>query len=103
MMAARRERGALGASTARTYDVAAVAFVLLGAADQLRAFLFARSLWLDEASVVLNITRRSFRGLLKPLSYAQGAPVGWLWVEHASIRVFGNNEHALRAVPFVCG
>ena len=85
------------------YDAATAVFVGLGAADRIRAFVFGRSLWLDEASVVLNITRRSFHGLLKPLSYAQGAPVGWLWIEHTSIRMFGNNERALRALPFVCG
>jgi hypothetical protein len=61
-----------------------------------REWLFDKSLWLDELMVTYSITHRDFAGLLRPLSFNQAAPVGWLWAEHASIRLFGMNDLALR-------
>ena len=78
-------------------------FVLLGATIEVRAYAFNRSLWLDEASISLNITQRGFRALIQPLGLSQAAPIGWLWLQHAAVRAFGPNEQALRLLPLLSG
>jgi hypothetical protein len=75
----------------------------LGILFRLRQYLFDRSLWLDEALVVLNIIRRSPSELLKPLDYHQGSPLGFLALQKAAVLGFGTSEAALRLVPFLSG
>jgi hypothetical protein len=77
----------------------------LGAGVVLRVwqYLLNRSLWLDEAYLALNLTHRSFFGLLKPLDFDQGAPLGFLWLEKAALQVFGSREYALRLLPLLAG
>ena len=70
--------------------------LLVGLYLRTREWLFDKSLWLDELMVTYSITHRSFLGLLTPLNFNQAAPIGWLWAEHASIRLFGVNDMALR-------
>jgi hypothetical protein len=77
--------------------------VLFGIALRMRQYQFRRSLWTDEAMLTLNIIRRGYVGLTKPLDLLQGAPIGFLWVQRASVDVFGNNELALRLFPLVAG
>jgi uncharacterized membrane protein len=79
------------------------AFIILGILLRLRQYLFDRSLWLDESMLALNIIRRSPAELLKPLDYAQAAPVGFLWLEKLAVHYFGTGEMALRLVPLLCG
>src|SRR5690606_12042987 len=55
--------------------------VVLGIVLRLRQYFANRSLWVDEASLALNIINRSFGGLTQPLDYNQGAPVGFLFIE----------------------
>jgi hypothetical protein len=76
---------------------------VLGVVLRLRQYLFNRSLWLDESLLVLNLLNRSASELLKPLSYHQGAPVGFLMLEKAVIHFFGSGEMALRLIPFLAG
>ena len=76
---------------------------IVGVAVRLQALLSGRSLWLDEAMLATNITGRGYRGLLHPLDNAQGAPVLFLWVERTAVLVLGNNEWALRVLPFAAG
>src|SRR5216684_7540728 len=78
-------------------------FVGLGILFRLRQYLFDRSLWLDEADLVLNVIHRSPSELLKPLDYHQGAPLGFLMLEKSAVLGFGNDEMALRLVPFLSG
>lgn len=66
-------------------------------------YLFNRSLWLDESYLALNIIERSFFELLQPLSYNQGAPIGFLMVEKVVVKLFGGNEYSLRFLPFLSG
>ncbi len=61
------------------------------------------SLWLDEASLALNLATRSFGGLGAPLDYNQAAPVLFLWAERLVLQVGGINEWALRLVPLLAG
>lgn len=66
-------------------------------------FLERPSLWLDEASVALNIGRRSFTDLATTLDWSQLAPVPWLWLEKLLVSIFGMHEWALRAPALVAG
>jgi uncharacterized membrane protein len=61
-----------------------------------REWLFDKSLWLDELMVTYNFTQRGYAGLLRPLSFNQAGPVGWLWAERASVQLFGMNDMAVR-------
>jgi hypothetical protein len=79
------------------------ALILLGVALRLRQYLAFRSLWLDEAMLALNIVGRSFSGLLKPLDYNQGGPVGFLLAEKLVVNLLGNNELTLRLIPLLTG
>ena len=82
---------------------AAGVILLLGFILRLRQYLTGRSLWLDEAMLALNIVNRNFAGLLQPLDYDQGAPVGFLFVEKIFNSLFGEHEFVLRLFPFVVG
>ena len=75
----------------------------LGVILRLVQYLLNRSLWLDEAQLALNLAHRSYAGLLKPLDYHQGAPVGFLLLEKVALRSLGGSEYALRLLPLVAG
>lgn len=70
---------------------------------RLRAYFSGRSLWLDEAMLVLNLLRRSFGGLMQPLDYQQGAPLGFLFLQKGLILLLGEGELVLRLVPLLAG
>src|SRR5262249_20204617 len=77
--------------------------LLIGVVLRLSQYIANRSLWLDEAMLALNIVNRSFVELLQPLDYAQGAPLGFLFLEKALTLLFGNADYVLRFVPLICG
>jgi hypothetical protein len=83
--------------------VAVILILLLGLVFRLRQFLTGRSLWLDEAMLVLNIVNRNFAGLFQPLEYDQGAPIGFLLVEKSLNIMFGDHEFVFRLFPFMAG
>ena len=70
---------------------------------RLAQYLFDRSLWLDESMLSVNIVGKSFYELLGPLDYHQGAPLGFLMIEKASVQILGNSEYALRLFPLISG
>jgi len=70
---------------------------------RLTQYLSNSSLWLDESRLALNIVNRSFSQLLQPLDYGQGAPLGFLILEKAAVRLLGSSEYALRFLPLLCG
>lgn len=77
--------------------------VALGIILRLRQYLANRSLWVDEASLALNIVQRTFGALTLPLDYNQGAPIGFLFIEKFAILIMGNNEYGLRLFPLFSG
>lgn len=81
----------------------AIVLILLGIAVRMIQYLFNRSLWADEATLALNIGRRSFLELFQPLDYDQGAPIGFLLIEKLAVQLLGDNEYALRLFPLLSG
>ncbi len=57
----------------------------------------------EELLLTLNVASRSYTGLLQPLSYAQTAPVPFLWAERLAVQLNGVDQAALRVLPFVAG
>ena len=79
------------------------AILSYGVLLRLAQYLSNRSLWLDESMLSLNIIHRNFAELLRPLDYNQGAPIGFLMLQKALVRLLGPGEYALRLFPFLCG
>ena len=61
-----------------------------------RQFLLERGVWLDEASLGLNIADRDAWGLLKPLDHGQAAPVLYLETLETFSKIFGLSLQSLR-------
>ena len=87
---------------ARWIDRATWGFVGVGLALRVVAYLLDFPLWWDEAFVAVNLLRRDFAGLLRPLDYGQVCPLVFLWAELASVRLLGFSEWSLRMVPLLC-
>ena len=103
-MAPRR----LEAASARLSSIVASpalpwAIVTGGIILRLARYLADRSLWLDESYLALNLMNRSFGQLIHTLDYNQGAPLGFLFTEKATLRVFGDSEYALRLPSLLVG
>ena len=72
-----------------------------GVLVRLVQYLNNRSLWGDEVNLALNIIDRSYRELTQVLDNNQAAPLGFLWLEKLATQIGGNNEYALRFLPFI--
>ncbi len=94
------------AASARAVELARVlvwAAVAGGIVLRLARYAANRSLWGDEGALALNVLDKSYRQLLEPLSFMQGAPTGFLFAEKAAVGVFGSDELTLRLVPLLGG
>jgi hypothetical protein len=87
----------------RQFKVVIWCSIAFGALLRIAQYLLNRSLWVDEASLALNILHRSYSGLIKPLDYYQGAPFGFLVLEKLAVQSFGPSEYALRLLPLISG
>jgi len=76
---------------------------LLGFFLRLHLYGVNRSFWLDEAVLALNILNRSFLDLLRPLSYNQGAPIGFLTLQKAVVSLLGSRDYIFRLIPLWAG
>ena len=101
--APRRSAPLLERATTLSISHAAGALIAVGIVLRLVRFLHYRSLWLDEATLALNIMSRSYSQLVRSLDFAQGAPAGFLALEKLSISMFGDSERAFRLVPLLAG
>jgi Dolichyl-phosphate-mannose-protein mannosyltransferase len=81
----------------------AFGIVAFGAALRVARYLSDRSLWLDESLLAINLTTRSYRGLLETLDFNQGAPIGFLWAERLVLGLLGDSEFSLRLFPLLVG
>jgi hypothetical protein len=84
-------------------DRAAWLFVGLGVVLRLARYLLDFPLWCDEYQLAANLLVRGFSDLLKPLDHNQVAPIGFLWIESAAVRLLGFSELSLRLFPALCG
>ncbi len=83
------------------FRAAAWTVLAVGALAHVVWYLDRGSLWLDEAFLALNIIHRSPHELLGRLSFAQGAPWGFLLAEKLSVATLGASDRSLRLVPLV--
>lgn len=90
--------GAQGGAAWILWGIVAVAVLI-----RILLFLTHNSLEVAESELALNLMHRSFDGLLQPLDYDQGAPLGFLWIVRFVIQLCGPSESALRFFPFACG
>ena len=89
------------ASKHKLLDRISLFLVGWGAIARLVQYIGNRSLWGDEANLALNIIDRSYGELSGVLDHNQAAPLGFLWLEKLAVQIGGNNEYALRLLPFV--
>jgi hypothetical protein len=88
----------------RQIELLLAAIALVGVALRVRQYAVGRSLWLDEASLGLNVRDQSFVDLLTdPLPGNQVAPAGFLAAVAVVTRTFGSSDQWLRLVPFLSG
>ncbi len=85
----------------RTFVLLSLGLLAVGFLLRIRQYAEGRALWLDEAMLALNVIRRSFAGLARPLDYNQGAPLGFLWVQKVVTLALGPGEYALRLLPLL--
>ncbi|MCX7990812.1 MAG: glycosyltransferase family 39 protein [Proteobacteria bacterium] len=78
-------------------------FIVYGIFLRLKQFFFFRSFWLDEAGIAINILRKDFSELAKPLDYNQAAPYGFLILEKIFVILFGGEDFVFRIIPFFSG
>jgi hypothetical protein len=78
-------------------------FMLLAVLTLAYQYSINRSLWLDEASLAINIQQRSGGELFQPLDHNQAAPVGFLLVTDWITTVLGISEYTLRLYPLLMG
>ncbi|MEM9161496.1 MAG: glycosyltransferase family 39 protein [Cyanobacteria bacterium P01_F01_bin.4] len=83
-------------------DRLSILALLFGLLLRLVHYTSNRSLWFDEASIALNLSR-SYPELLSKLDYNQAAPPLFLWAEKFAVQIFGDNEYALRLFPLIAG
>lgn len=75
----------------------------IGAVLRIAQFIYNRSLTEGEAALALNMVQRSYSQLLKPLDYAQAAPVGFLLLQKFMSTLLGLSELGLRFLPLIAG
>ena len=63
-------------------------FLLLGILLRLLRWGLAMPVWGDEAAIGLNIIRRDYLDLLRPLDFSQVAPLLFLWIQRTVCVLF---------------
>src|SRR5215831_5380695 len=76
----------------RQLDHWVLAFVILGLAARCVRYFLRFPLWEDECFLCVNLIDRDFRGLIQPLNYHQVAPLLFLWMQLAVVKLLGFHE-----------
>ncbi|MCY2936334.1 MAG: hypothetical protein NT172_19480 [Planctomycetota bacterium] len=77
--------------------------ILAGVLIRTLMLLKKRPFWLDETSLYGNIVDRSIYDMLSQLKSEQVVPPGFLMLLRCTYQIMGQNEIALRALPFLSG
>lgn len=77
-------------------------FIILGLITRLHQFFYNKSLWLDEASLALNIVERDCSQLLQSLDHNQMAPIGFLVISKWIGNLTEYADWGLRIYPLLC-
>ena len=80
-----------------------VTFIVIGVALRLIRYVLRFPLWNDEALLAANFLDRGYADLMRPLDYHQVAPLLFLWIELAVVKLLGFHEWTLRLVPLLGG
>lgn len=83
------------------YNIFIYCILVTGAMMALVQYFFNRSLWWDEASLVLSIINRNFWQLLKPLDGGQVAPILYLQFTKLFSLIIPDSEPGLRLFPLI--
>lgn len=83
--------------------LAALAFLAMGILLRLWYFLDARSLFIDEANLALNISGLPYSHFFRPLLHDQYAPPLFMVISKGAVQLLGNHEWALRLWPLAGG
>ncbi len=75
--------------------------VLAGVGLRLYHWMADRSLWLDEAYLVVSVMKPGVRALFEPLEFNQSAPVLFLLATEALTMIAGFGEQVLRFIPLL--
>ena len=78
-----------------------IAFLAFAIVTRIITYLWNRSLFLDEASLALNVIEKNWQELTGILDYTQSAPVGFLLVSKWMVTLFGHGEFVLRLFPLI--
>ena len=77
--------------------------VLIGATAQLKLLFDNQSLWLDEATLALNILKKDYSELLGILDYELIVPPGYLILQKFIAGIFNYSEFGFRLISFLGG
>ena len=79
--------------------------ILMAAGILIRTLGYAmsRAFWLDESSLYGNVFDQPAFDVMTQLKHEQVVPPGFLIVLRFTYQIFGQNENALRFIPFLCG
>jgi len=83
----------------------AVVLVLVALGLLLRLYEYApgRVFRSTEIALIANIEERTWRGLLEPMEFNQGAPLLFLWIQKVALNALGTGERAMRLWPLLAG
>jgi hypothetical protein len=84
-------------------DHPAGVIVGLGVLLRVWGYLLNRTYWLDEGTLLSNLTGTAICDFSSHLRGDQLAPFGFLIIERIMVNLLGNSGYATRFVPLVCG
>jgi len=79
------------------------AVIFAGVLWRIIDYLLCFPVWGDEASLGVNILRKSYVQLTGPLQIDQVCPIGFLWLSKLLFNTFGTSPMVLRFVPLMAG
>jgi len=83
------------------FNFALFLVALLGVVLRFKAYFSSYPLWMDEASLAINILNKDIFEFFAPLEHHQSAPFLFLFCTKALTLFFDTSENVLRIIPFL--